>query len=63
MKTSKFLLLVYFASLCATFFFFTSCTDNEFEPYNEVLVIASEIVVKNDGNAYWVKQMKVVHGK
>lgn len=56
MKTSKFLLLGVFISVYATLSFFTSCTDNEFEPYNEVLVIASEIVIKNDGNAYWVKR-------
>lgn len=56
MKASKFLFLGFFISVFLTLSFFTSCTDNEFESYNEVLVIASEIVVKNDGNAYWVKR-------
>ncbi len=56
MKASKFLLFGFFISVFVTLSFFTSCTDNEFEPYKEVLVIGSEIVIKNDGNAYWVKR-------
>ena len=55
MKASK-LLLGFFISAFAMLSLFTSCTDNEFESYNEVRVIASEIVVKSDGNAYWVKR-------
>ena len=56
MKTSKFLLSVFFVSLCATLFFFNSCSDDEYEPYNEVLVIASETNVNNEGIVYWVKR-------
>jgi|SRR5665648_56715 len=55
MKTSKFLLLGFFVSVSITLSFFTSCTDDEFKSNNERLVIASEIVEKSDGNAYWVK--------
>ena len=56
MKASKFLLLGVFMNACAMLTFFTTCSDNEFEPYKEVLVIASEIVEKSDANAYWVKR-------
>lgn len=55
MKASKFLLLGFLISVYATLSFFTSCTDKEFEPFKEVLEIASETVKTNEGIAYWVK--------
>jgi hypothetical protein len=54
MKAKK-LLLVIFLSVLIPFYFFTSCTDDELEPYSKVLAIASEIVEEDEGNAYWVK--------
>lgn len=56
MKANKFLLLVLFSSLLLIPSLFNSCADDEYEPFNEVLVIASEIVVKDDGTAFWVKR-------
>ena len=54
MKTTK-LLLEIFLSVCVAYAFLTSCTDSEYEPFKEVLVIASETVKTNEGIAYWVK--------
>lgn len=55
MKKVEFLLLVFIVSLCVPLFLFNSCTDDEFKSYNQTLLIASEIVERNDGNAFWVK--------
>lgn len=62
MKPDKFLLFGLFVSIYVGLALFSSCVDtdmdieNEFGPHKEVLVIASEIVLKNEGNAYWVKR-------
>lgn len=62
MKPDKFLLFGLFVSIYVGLALFSSCvdtdvdTENEFGPHKEVLVIASEIVLKNEGNAYWVKR-------
>lgn len=56
MKTDKFLLLVFLLNLSLVLIMLTSCEKNELETHNEVLVIASEVVVKNEGIAYWVKR-------
>lgn len=56
MKASKFLLIGCFVSVFITLSFFSSCTDSEFEPVSEVMVIASEIVESDELNSYWVKR-------
>lgn len=55
-ENKKNLLFVFCLNVFVGLSCLTSCGDNDFESYSEELVIASEIVVKNDGSAYWVKR-------
>ncbi len=56
MKTKDSFLFAFCLNVFVLFSFLTSCKDNEIESYDEILVVASEVVVKNEGSAYWVKR-------
>ncbi len=56
MKTKNRFMFALFINATLLSIFIVSCKDNETKSYNETLVVASEVVFKNEGMAYWVKR-------
>ena len=56
MKTTSHYLRRILLSMCTSICMFVSCSVDELETHNEVLIVASEIVEKSEGDAYWIKR-------